>query len=121
VSAEQIQKLSILLFKATETANNGDVSGNHAGKDHVSDVWNVKLRSPYASVKSIAAPVLDLYPNPARAELHSHSASEVIILDALGRAYTVPNHDGTLDISSLPAGVYYVRGDGKQHARFIKE
>jgi hypothetical protein len=74
--------------------------------------------APYANA-------LSLFPNPARDVLHVEGSGTVQVLDALGRAYTVPNHDGTLDISALPAGVYYVSDEraerGKLHAKFVKE
>jgi photosystem II stability/assembly factor-like uncharacterized protein len=67
-----------------------------------------------------------LYPNPAsNSILVTGLNSELWVLDALGRAYAVPNHDGTLDVSQLPAGVYYVLLKGgteaARHARFVKE
>ncbi|MDP4199253.1 MAG: YCF48-related protein [Bacteroidota bacterium] len=63
----------------------------------------------------------NLFPNPATSFVTiSRSLSHVVIFDPLGHSYRVPNHDGTLDISSLPPGVYYV-SDGTHRARFVKE
>jgi hypothetical protein len=67
-----------------------------------------------------SAQSLEVYPNPARDVLHVEASGSVQVLDALGRAYALPNHDGTLDVSQLPVGVYYI-SDGKQRARFVKE
>jgi hypothetical protein len=62
-----------------------------------------------------------VFPNPATRLLHVHATTgSSKVFDAVGRAYAVPNHDGTLDVSSLPAGVYYV-SEGTQRARFVKE
>jgi hypothetical protein len=121
-----------LLNGITETMDNGDVSGNHPGKgvpqlaNRVSDVWNVKLNSPYAKVaQESRSDLLDLYPNPARDVLHVEAFGSVQVLDALGRTYAIPNHDGTLDVSRLAAGVYYILLKGSteaaRHARFVKE
>lgn len=67
-----------------------------------------------------------VYPNPATSILNINAAMQhVQILDALGRTYPVPNRDGTLDITALPLGVYYI-SDGsthgaKQWSRFVKD
>jgi photosystem II stability/assembly factor-like uncharacterized protein len=67
-------------------------------------------------------PALDVYPNPTtdRINVSAQSPFSAIVIDALGRSYSVQNHDGTLDVSLLPAGVYYV-SDGKWRAKFVKE
>jgi hypothetical protein len=79
-------------------------------QDQTLDVRSSENRSPNI-----------LFPNPAKTSLHIVSDwSSVVVFDALGRAYNIPNHDGTLDVSSLPAGVYYI-SNGKQRARFVKE
>ncbi|HET6400003.1 MAG TPA: T9SS type A sorting domain-containing protein [Candidatus Kapabacteria bacterium] len=64
---------------------------------------------------------LQPYPNPARDMLNVEGFSgKVSILDALGRAHACPLQNGKLDISMLPAGIYYV-SDGHSRAKFVKE
>ena len=73
---------------------------------------------------------LTLYPNPATNILNIASpAGTISISDPLGRSYAVPTtHQPppskgvgvTLDISTLPSGVYFV-GDGVSRAKFVKE
>jgi hypothetical protein len=62
-----------------------------------------------------------LYPNPSSNILNLASpAGAITILDPLGRSYAVPRNGNTLDISSLPPGVYFV-SDGVSRAKFVKE
>ena len=68
-----------------------------------------------------------LYPNPASSSITITSfdaGSTVHLLDILGRElmYEVVPASGslTLDVSSLPAGLYYV-SDGNTRAKFVKE
>ena len=73
---------------------------------------------------------LTLYPNPATNILNIASpAGTISISDPLGRSYAVPTtHQPppskgvgvTLDISSLPSGVYFI-SDGVNRAKFVKE
>ncbi|HEY3874734.1 MAG TPA: T9SS type A sorting domain-containing protein, partial [Candidatus Kapabacteria bacterium] len=68
-----------------------------------------------------------LYPNPTSGILNIESFSnKVSILDPLGRAYSVPRNENTLDVSSLPAGIYFIVDGGSitgtpQSAKFVKE
>jgi photosystem II stability/assembly factor-like uncharacterized protein len=72
--------------------------------------------TPKDSVFSIA-----VYPNPAENSISiTNSNGPLSILDPLGRSYTVPRTGNTLDISSLPSGVYFV-SDGVSRAKFVKE
>jgi len=64
---------------------------------------------------------LRIFPNPAFNSITVEPAAKpVTIYDPLGRVYKVPIHGATLDISSLPAGVYYL-SDGFQRTKFVKE
>ena len=77
--------------------------------------------APVASVgESTQRTRLAVYPNPAITELHINTGSNASIVDALGRMYDVPYHEGTLDISLLPAGVYYLNA-GNERATFVKK
>jgi hypothetical protein len=65
-----------------------------------------------------------VFPNPASNVLCVQTAYPLTIFDALGRSYNVPNSGGTLDVSSLPAGVYYVLTGSREavrHTKFVKE
>ncbi len=64
---------------------------------------------------------LTLYPNPATNILNTEFLEGTIaISDPLGRSYEVKRSGNTLDISALPAGVYFV-SDGRERAKFVKE
>ena len=82
-----------------------------------------------ASVKTGQQNISDvqIYPNPASSSITITSAeagSAVHLLDILGREVmqgTVPaNGPLTLDVGSLPAGMYYI-SDGQTRAKFVKE
>ncbi len=77
-----------------------------------------------AGVTSVTFPStisLSIYPNPAANTLTIERAVGAIsILDPLGRSYDVKQTGNTLDVSSLPSGVYFV-SDGKRRAKFVKE
>ncbi len=62
-----------------------------------------------------------IFPNPTTVKIQITSSEEKIsILDPLGRSYEVKQTGNTIDISSLPSGVYFV-SDGKRRAKFVKE
>jgi photosystem II stability/assembly factor-like uncharacterized protein len=62
-----------------------------------------------------------VFPNPCTNILNvDNFGTEITIADPLGRYYEVPRNGGTLDVSSLPAGVYFV-SDGVSRAKFVKE
>jgi hypothetical protein len=62
-----------------------------------------------------------LYPNPATNILNiAPSSGTISISDPLGRSYVVPRNGNTLDISTLPSGVYFI-SDGVSRAKFVKE
>ena len=82
-----------------------------------------RIEKVTSGVKESIIPVQDemVYPNPAENTLTlNFPAGTISILDPLGRSYTVPRNGNTLDISSLPSGVYFV-SDGKTRAKFVKE
>jgi len=68
-----------------------------------------------------------IYPNPATTMLRLDSfGRNFLVLDPLGRLYDCLRTGSTLDVSRLPAGVYFVSDggstDGAPHrARFVKE
>jgi photosystem II stability/assembly factor-like uncharacterized protein len=70
--------------------------------------------------------ISSIEPNPAGSTIViklSASTSAPIaytLSDALGRSYAVPQSGNTLDVSSLPTGVYFV-SDGVSRVKFVKE
>ncbi|HEY3875256.1 MAG TPA: T9SS type A sorting domain-containing protein, partial [Candidatus Kapabacteria bacterium] len=67
------------------------------------------------------------YPNPATTLLSiENSIGTLLITDPLGRAYSVPRNGNTLDVSLLPAGIYFIVDGGSttgtpHSAKFVKE
>ncbi len=62
-----------------------------------------------------------LSPNPASSILTVESSSaSLMVFDVLGRVCRCPQSGKSLDISKLPAAMYFV-SDGKQRASFVKE
>ncbi|MES2388882.1 MAG: carbohydrate-binding protein [Bacteroidota bacterium] len=89
--------------------------------------FNVKsftFTSVDGTEKSISAQSLKLFPNPASSVLQVESQNgNVSVFDVQGRKVaeaTSASMMKTVDVSSLPAGVYAVRS-GEQTQRFVKE
>ena len=91
-------------------------------------VERITLNAP-ANVKTGQQNISDvqIYPNPASSSItitSTEAGSIVHLLDILGREVmqgTVPaNGPLTLDVGSLPAGMYYI-SDGQTRAKFMKE
>jgi hypothetical protein len=62
-----------------------------------------------------------IFPNPATDKIQiTSSEGNISILDPLGRSYEVKQTGNTLDVSTLPSGVYFV-SDGHTRAKFVKE
>ncbi len=70
--------------------------------------------------------ITGIVPNPAQTsievQLSSPSPTPIsfTLSDPLGRSYEVRQTGNTLDISSLPSGVYFI-SDGVSRAKFVKE
>ncbi|HEY3874931.1 MAG TPA: hypothetical protein VGM92_05610, partial [Candidatus Kapabacteria bacterium] len=70
---------------------------------------------------------LNLFPNPALNSLTMRGMiGPISLLDPLGRTYSVPRNGNTLDVSSLPAGIYFIVDGGSttgtpHSAKFVKE
>jgi hypothetical protein len=76
-----------------------------------------------SSVAQTVSPhqIFTIFPNPAKNEIQvSLGVGNISILDPLGRSYAVKQTGNTLDVSSLPSGVYFV-SDGHTRAKFVKE
>jgi len=97
-------------------SNNGDVSGNHGMYDY----WIVKLSGETAGTDEInSGNKIAVYPNPVTDWLTIKNISpktKIVITNILGETVsrTVANSSTeTLDISGLPAGVYWVAVETK--------
>ena len=64
---------------------------------------------------------LRIYPNPATNTLNiENTITSIAVLDPLGRVYSVPKNGNSLDVSSLPSGVYFL-SDGTSRTKFVKQ
>jgi len=73
------------------------------------------------SIDAKPSMTLKVYPNPTSESLHIETPSaSVTISDALGRTLISAHAVSDLDVSRLPAGVYYINA-GTSRARFVKE
>ncbi|GEM_PF-3667775 len=83
----------------------------------------VRLEQGHSEVKIVSTKSDDrwLYPIPATNTLHVRELDPSLqIFDAFGRLYDCPNREGSIDISKLPAGAYFIRA--RTHfARILKE
>jgi hypothetical protein len=111
-------------------SNDGDVTGNHGA----SDCWIVKL-APYVGIEEANTELVSVFPNPARDELSFTSytlleKAEIEIYDAIGQRVFLQlqilnlKPQTTLDVSSLPSGIYFVKitdaKGNKTAAKFVK-
>ena len=63
-----------------------------------------------------------IYPNPTARELHFNTVSTVAIYDANGKRIRVYENVQMVDVSTLPAGTYYVRNaDGETQKLIIQK
>jgi hypothetical protein len=83
----------------------------------LSKIIPIGIVAPPASM----ADAVTIYPNPSTNSITiTSSIGPISILDPLGRSYDVRQAGNTLDISSLPSGVYFV-SDGCTRAKFVKK
>jgi hypothetical protein len=81
------------------------------------------ISTPSSNVNTVPITESDLsvFPNPAKDFISTSSTEDnLLILDQLGRSYTVYRIENTFDISSLPPGIYFI-SDGVSKAKFVKE
>ncbi len=81
------------------------------------------ISTPSSNVSTVPITESDLsvFPNPAKDFISTSSTEDnLLILDQLGRSYTVYRIENTFDISSLPSGIYFI-SDGTSKAKFVKE
>lgn len=100
-------------------SNDGDVTGNHGREDY----WIVKLEPDDLSTNRInSKDNFSIYPNPVKDILTIEGISpntQLIITDLTGKTIlstTVKDNKGSIDVSRLPAGVYFIN-----KIKFIKK
>lgn len=70
---------------------------------------------------------LSIYPDPVKADLHidaTNTIRQVTISNVLGQVlYTKSNktNNVSIDVSSLPAGMYFIKTNGSTTGKFLKE
>ncbi len=116
-----------LFFWGAAETQNGSIIGAFStssleGNDYPAYLARLTF-APQSSV-SKSEPTLHqatIYPNPASSILNFESSGGVIsVLDPLGRSYAIRQTGNSLDVSSLPSGVYFI-SDGYSRAKFVKE
>jgi hypothetical protein len=115
-----------LLLNGSTISTNGDVVGLHPGKDGngkpalTSDVWDVKLASPYASVEGapVGAGFTNPYPNPAQEEVdlelfHDNTVNKIEFYDLLATPvfpdYHIERTTAVVNVRNIPPGVYMIK------------
>ncbi|MCK9236454.1 MAG: T9SS type A sorting domain-containing protein, partial [Acholeplasmataceae bacterium] len=99
-------------------SNDGDVSGNHGNSDY----WIVKLTGTVGLNETINNTIFSVYPNPATDLITVKGISPKTEIDITNmRGETVlrtvaKDNELTIDVSKLPAGMYFVNGQ-----KFIKK
>ncbi len=120
------------IVAGTSNSNTLQVGGNHGS----SDFWMVRLADT-SMTTSVAGlwqqHAVSLYPNPVQDRLTvglepSARGSNVFVHDLAGRAVreqkNVVGHAATVDVATLPPGVYLLRvnsGSATASRRFVKE
>ncbi len=106
-----------------------DILGNNRVIHGFIDIGCYEYNGPYSTIKNAAAVSFLLWPNPSSEYLMLKSSKEILSLeikDAFGKTLitkTINAIKTNLNISHLPAGVYYASAnlsDEKANVRFIK-
>jgi Secretion system C-terminal sorting domain/Photosynthesis system II assembly factor YCF48 len=79
---------------------------------------------PLSSGVAASTPVqqtLEIFPNPTMNIISiTNSSGAITVTDPLGRNYDIKRTGNSLDVSSLPSGVYFL-SDGEARMKFVKE
>ncbi len=112
------------IMAGASLSNSGDASGNHGS----GDVWVVKLADVSLGVQNtMENEFLEIYPNPANSELTITSKDNIRTIDVISVPGKVlysneyATNKATVDVSTLPTGIYFVRINGTEVRRFLKE
>jgi len=112
------------LYFAVNMANaNGSTSGDYIENSQVS----IPL-STSGAVDELVSNEITFYPNPAtnflQLQTTPYKFHQAIIQDVLGKTYTIPLKNNHIDISFLPAGIYFLKLQNekvKAIKQFIKQ
>lgn len=111
-----IQPDGKLLYMMSMSAGVPNSSSSHIGRILLSDAG--------ASLEEQNMSELSVYPNPAQNQLtiSSKESSTVKIQDSKGRIIDIHEVNGskTIDVSSLPSGMYFIETEGLNPIKFIK-
>ena len=106
------------IFMDRIDANNQDAPLINVNSSSVSFVYNFKLdggtliRTSPNSVKDISRVQVSVYPNPAQEYIKVRGVSNFhyTIIGIDGKRFIEGQSNGTIDISSLPKGAYFIKG-----------
>ncbi len=106
-------------------SNDGDVSGNHGGWDY----WVVKLADDSYVQENKTDFLIQIFPNPATTSItiQTPQASTIEIFNLEGqilRTIKQTELKTSIDVSQLPAGIYFIRATSEKGAdvrKFVKE
>jgi hypothetical protein len=83
--------------------------------------WDAAVVSLFEN-PSFSGNGFEIYPNPTSRELHFNATTDVAIYDANGKRIAVYRDVDLIDVSAMPAGVYYVRNaDGETQKLVIQK
>ncbi len=113
-------------------APNGGIYVSYADRDSMASTGQVTVMkyNMVAGVKNIASSAANsirIFPNPGNGAISISAAykiTSVVICNPLGKvvySHECNADDVQADVSSLPAGVYFVRLNGREAGRFVKE
>ncbi len=74
------------------------------------------------SIVGFKAQQYQVYPDPASSFINTNPLSDnLTVFDPLGREYFVRSSNGSIDISGLSPGIYFIADNGIVRGRFVKE
>jgi len=100
-------------------SNDGDVNGNHG----LRDFWVVKLAQDALAIVDFTLENSSIYPNPVSDILHIKVNSlieKITIYNMLGKQMLTQKTAKTINVSSLPAGIYVVELSNKNESSIHK-
>ena len=108
------------------------VSSDAYGNIYIADASNNRLRKISASTLGAAVPGLPnfdvvMYPNPASDALNisaSNKITQIIITNLLGQTVHTQDFDNgkaSVDVSAIPPGIYFIKINGTEVRKFVKQ
>ena len=114
---------SSFIAAGNTSANNGDVSGNHG----VGNYWVAKFGDHTEVTNIEKTNTFTIVPNPVKNNLSittSYNIATVNITNILGQQVFSSKYDRDnvqIDVSTLPKGMYFVKVNGFETRKFVKE